>query len=315
MNAARVFAAPLFVTLLVFMAACSGGAADSAEPITADRPLRIVATIRPLELIARDLVADTPFADRVVVSALMSPDVSPHGFEPTPAQVATLRRADVIVYNGFGLDDWAARDKPKNARIVCFADAAGVDEHDHHHHDHGDHHNCDHGPVDEHFWLDPTLTAAMATALAVEISRALGGGDEITNAMQASLQRFLNEVSSVNSAFMLTLANYQNRRIITHHNVFSRIAEKYGLADPVVLRPLAVVEPTPGDLRAAIETVRAEGIQAIMIEPQFSADAARQIASETGVRLVEVDPLGSRSASWSDLMHSILKAITECFRQ
>lgn len=312
MIAARVFAAPLFAALLTLMAACSGGSSDSAEPITAERPLRVVATIRPLELIARDLIADTPFADRVVVSALMSPEVSPHGFEPTPAQVATLRRADVIVYNGFGLDDWAARDKPKNVRIVCFADAAGVDEHGHHHHDHDDHHDCDHGPVDEHFWLDPSLTAAMATALAVEISRAIGG-DDITNAMQASLQRFLNDVASVNSAFMTTLANYQNRRIITHHNVFSRIAEKYGLADPVVLRPLAVVEPTPGDLRTAIETVRTEGIRAIMIEPQFSADAARQIASETGVRLVEVDPLGSKADTWADLMRSILAAIEASF--
>ncbi|TVQ57101.1 MAG: zinc ABC transporter substrate-binding protein [Phycisphaerales bacterium] len=294
----------------------------AAAPASADdrttEPLRIIATIRPLKLILAEALGDE-LAELVDLSVLMAPEVSPHGFEPTPSQMARLRRADVILYNGLGLDDWAVRGATGRQRTIGFVEVADIDAHDHHHHDH-DHHDCDHhhGPVDEHFWLDVELVGAYAARCIGELI-ALGRADqrftdEQIEKLHERLIDFSRAVGKIDDQARQRLEPFAGRRIVTHHNVFSRITERYGLGEPVVLRPLAVVEPTPRDLRTAIDTIRRENIPAIFIEPQFSSAAAERIRDETNVKLIEVDPLGSRSETWSSFMESILDAIEQGFR-
>ena len=283
-------------------------------------PLRIMTTIRPLKLILAEALGDE-LVELVDLSVLMAPDVSPHGFEPTPSQMARLRRADVILYNGLGLDDWAVRGATGSQRTIGFVEVADIGEHDHHHHhDHHDHHDCDHhhGPVDEHFWLDVELVGAYAARCIGELI-ALGRSDrrftdEQIEKLHERLIDFSRATGEIDERARRRLEPFAGRRIVTHHNVFSRITERYGLGEPVVLRPLTAVEPTPRDLRTAIETIRRENIPAIFIEPQFSSAAAERIRDETNVKLIEVDPLGGRSETWSSFMESILDAIEQGFR-
>lgn len=298
--------------------------ADTAEadaPLVVDRPLQIVATIRPLELIVRELLDDSAIAERIEISSIVAPEVSPHGFEPTPSHMAVLRRADIVFYNGLGLDTWAARGLAESTRTVRFEDVAELDHDHHHHHDHDHDHDhahgpdCDHGPVDEHFWFDPELVEQVAIAIALQVGRALAQeGEDPTELMQRPMERFVERVRDTDSEIARALSMYKGRRIVTHHNVFSRLTDRYGLGEPIVLRPLASVEPTPGDLRQAIETIREQSISTIFIEPQFSADAARRVQEATGVRLVEVDPLGGNASSWSELMQGVGDAIVQGFR-
>ena len=62
--------------------------ATLAGVATAAEPLRIVATIQPLGLVARELGGD-----RVAVSVLVPPGASPHTFEPQPSDVRSLAQA------------------------------------------------------------------------------------------------------------------------------------------------------------------------------------------------------------------------------
>jgi zinc transport system substrate-binding protein len=282
----------------------------------ADQTITIVTTIRPLELIVRDLLGDA-LQDRLTVTTLLAPNVSPHGFEPTPAQIARLHRADIVIYNGGGLDDWAGRELPGDIIAIRFAD---ISTH-HHHHEDGQHHACcahgHHGSEDEHFWLDVALVKSFAAVCHEQFSQLLRSrfddSDQLLPQLEAALEQFRRQAENVDQSFAETLQSYQNRRIVTHHNVFSRIAARYHLGDPLVLRPLATVEPSPRDLRRAIRTVRAERIAAILVEPQFNSAAADRIRDETNVRLVAVDPLGSTASSWAEMMDSIRAAIAQSF--
>lgn len=301
----------VLMTLLCLYACSNEQPGAGRGPVTAEKPLRIVTTINPITLIVRDLV-DPSLRDLVEVSTLMLPDVSPHGFEPTPSQMARLRSADIVIYNGLGLDDWAARDLPRSTVSLRFADALG-DEADHHHHHHHHHdHECDHdhGPIDEHFWLDVELVKTFAGMCIAEIGRHLGGS-EAHESLQSSFAAFVQTADEVDAAFRDLLSKHQQRRLVTHHNVFSRIAERYGLGDPIVLRPVEMLEPTPGDIRRAIEAIRTESISFILVEPQFSVTAAQRIADETQVRLIQVDPLGGDAATWAGMMHLLLEAMGE----
>lgn len=311
------------LSIITSLVVCACSDAESARrPIDPDQPLRIVATIRPLELIARD-VLEPAVNELVEIELLIPPDASPHGFEPTPKQVATLREADVIVHNGLGLDDWATRDASKHTLVLRFADVLdeGDDAHEHdahdhdhqHDHDHGHGHahgDHDHGPVDAHLWLDPPLVDAFAKLFTSEVGRLLDTGDnQAHQTLQESLASFSAASSDVDDAFASALAQHQGRRIVTHHNVFVRIADRYGLGEPIVLRPVETLEPTPSDIRNAIDIIREENISHVFIEPQFSPAAADRIAAETEAQLISVDPLGSEAESWPAFMHDLLDAL------
>jgi zinc transport system substrate-binding protein len=311
----------MVASLPVLCGSASGVSSDRSTAVSSEspvQPITIVTTIRPLELIVRDLIGEE-LADRFVVTTLISPSVSPHGFEPTPRQIATLHRADVVIYNGGGLDDWAGRNLPDSVRAIRFADVAD-EHHHHHHHDDGGHHACcahGHGPVDEHYWLDVELVKEFIELCEKQLidmfSRKYVNTESLSPQFEASRRRMLAAIDEVDASFRESLQSYRNRRLVTHHDVFRRIAQRYELADPLVLRPLATAEPSPGDLRRAVRTIRAERVQAILVEPQFNPASAQRIRDETNVRLVGVDPLGAEAKSWPALMHSIRTAIVQCF--
>ena len=61
----------------------------------------------------------------IVYHSIVPLGTEPHDFEPTAADMAKLSDADVFVYNGMGIDDWAVRVKealPDDVVTVCASD-------------------------------------------------------------------------------------------------------------------------------------------------------------------------------------------------
>jgi ABC-type Zn uptake system ZnuABC Zn-binding protein ZnuA len=65
------------------------------------RILRVVATTTQVGDFARNLGGD-----RVQVTSLLKPNLDAHDFEPSPADVEAIARADLVVENGAGLESW-----------------------------------------------------------------------------------------------------------------------------------------------------------------------------------------------------------------
>jgi ABC-type Zn uptake system ZnuABC Zn-binding protein ZnuA len=64
-----------------------------------DEPLSVVATTSIIADVARNVGGD-----RVIVESLVPPDADVHAFTPTPADVARVADADVVLVNGAGLE-------------------------------------------------------------------------------------------------------------------------------------------------------------------------------------------------------------------
>lgn len=309
------------------LSACREAEETTPRTISRESPLRIAVSIHPIALIVHDFIPASA-TDLIQVETVIHADASPHGFEPTPGQIARLHRADLVIHIGLGLDDWAARGLPDHVRVVRLADllkTSGDDaeeNHEHHHdhnHDHGDAHDHSHhhGPVDEHLWLDPPIVAAAAARIAAELRLLLAKDDrarEWHGELDEAIVRFSAAIQTMDRRIVDELEPYAGRRLITHHNVFSRLTQRYGLGEPIVLRPLAVIEPSPADLRRAIETAREENISAILIEPQLNPQVAERLRDEVGVHLIRVDPLGRDAHDWPAMMQDILDALLECLR-
>jgi len=274
-------------------------------------PTRIVVTIPPLEGLVRAIV---PEGARI--TTLIAPGTSEHGYEPTPRDLADLASADVIVYVGLDLDPKIARfvrEHPSLTRMdVCFAQVVGLggegtydEEHDHEEHAHDAPHEH---ALDPHLWLDPALVRRLVPALGEAMSQARGDGKDAPRKAAALAER----VTALDAELASTLAPIKGRAIVTHHNAWSRFAERYGLTVAAVIRANEGAEPTPEAIAASVEAVRSRGARGIFVEPQFSPAAAEAIARASGARLGVLDPLGK--GDWFELMRANARALVETLK-
>ncbi len=266
------------------------------------------------------------------VRVLMAPGRSEHGYEFTPSDLAAVARADVVVYIGLALEpriSQTVRERPvAGRRVVCFAEAVGLQKpgepepnsagHHHHDHDHEHGEECNHGAdwVDQHLWLDPGLVEKVIPALRDAVASAYAGkvrdGEKAKSEAEEIGKRaeeLAARVRKVDGQWRAALEPYRGRAVVTHHNAFPRAAERYGFEVAAVLRTIEGKEPTPGEVAAVVSAVRERGVGAIFIEDRFSRSAADRIAKATGVRVLRLEPLGD--GDWFKLMEENLKNLVE----
>ncbi len=123
----------------------------TASPVRADapHPLRVVATIEPLCMLARELGGE-----RVTCSTLVPPGASPHAFEPRPGALAAVAQAQLLLRAGNGIDDWTAR--LANAGDESWLGLGPACKHD--------------DPACAHFWLDPYAGLAALAPLEAKLA-------------------------------------------------------------------------------------------------------------------------------------------------
>ncbi len=297
-----------------------GGCSDEAGPSASARrpgPMRVVVTIPPLMWAAREVAP--PDAE---VTLILAPGQSEHGFEITPSQFRAINDADLVVMVGHGLepkvDSTLALAKRPWRRVVNFERIEGVEAiagdsctpgcgDGHHHHPYA---------ADPHLWLDPVAMGVFVDRVGAAVKElVLSGTVAVDPEAQRSaiartdeaVARLKAECAAMDRAYRERLASAPSKRIVTHHNAYSYIARRYGLEVAAVLRPIEVVEPTPGDLKEVITAIREGGVRAIFVEPQFSSTAAERVARSTGIKVLTIDPLGD--GDWAATMRANLDAL------
>lgn len=293
-----------------------------AAPATGS--LRVVVTIPPLLWATKAIVPSD-----AEVTLILAPGQSEHGFEITPSQFKAINDADVVAMVGYSLEPKVeATLKMGNRttrRVVNFEGIEGADPIaatevcDDPSHDHSHDHGHDHAHAyDPHVWLDPVVMKAFVRRLGDEVIASIdASGDRFAAEWKASerariatvVEELVAECDRIDSEYKATLQAVATRKIVTHHNAYAYIARRYGLEVAAVIRPVEVVEPTPGDIKSVTEAIREHGLKAIFIEPQFSSAAAERIAAVTGIKVLPIDPLGS--GDWAAMMRKNLASLKE----
>jgi zinc transport system substrate-binding protein len=281
--------------LLVAVATLAGVAA-------AAEPLRIVATIQPLGLVARELGGE-----RVSVSVLVPPGASPHTFEPQPSDVQSLVHARLVLDVGGGLDGWAtalfaaAAARPERLTLL---DLPGLDPLPAVAGAHVDAEPAGTGErLDPHAWLDPIrVRDALVPALAAKLAALDPPGRAH---YEASRDALVQRLGALDAEIRGALAGH-GRHFLAFHGAWRYFARRYDLLEVGVIEEAAGEEPTPRELGALARSARDAQVPAILIEPQLSPRIAQMLARDLGVALVTVDPNGDPTdparASYAGLM-------------
>jgi zinc transport system substrate-binding protein len=160
-----------------------------------------------------------------------------------------------------------------------FHEETGHDEYEEH----------DHGENDPHWWLSPVLTARAIPALAAAFSRVDPAGERGYRSRAASL---VADLAALDSEIMTTLSSHQGQGFVAAHAAWGHFAVRYGLRMTGVIEPAPGRDPLPGELKALVDAARRDGYRVLFTEPQFPLSAARAVASDAGMGLALVDPVG-----------------------
>ena len=268
---------PLAV-LPVILSGCAGSA--GADDGTVD----VLASFYPLQFITEQVGGD-----RVDVSSLTPPGAEPHDVELSPAQVARVDAADLVVYlSGFqaAVDD--AIDQTSPGHVVDAAtDTTLMALADEHHEDESAEEH-EHGDVDPHFWLDPSRLPAVVedvTATLTEIDP--DGADTFAANAAALTQRF----QDLDAAYAAGLAQCESRTFVTSHEAFSYLADRYDLEQVGISGIDPEAEPSPARLAAVEKIVRDQDVSTIFFEALVSPKVAQTLADDLGITSAVLDPI------------------------
>jgi zinc/manganese transport system substrate-binding protein len=295
MSRLRTLRSLLTVFLLSSLASLmpATSAADTASAAAPAKPI-VVTTTTILDDFVRTLGADA-----IDARCLLTPGRDPHSYDPTPADIRLLTRADLIVVNGLGFETWLEKLlQNSGTRATVLTASTGIeplradDHHDHSAHDHAHH---DHGEIDPHAWHDLRHAASyVANIRDALIKLAPASADTINTRATA----YLAELTALDTQFRERLAAIPaaRRKLVTSHDSLRYLGHAYALdIIPISgLRPDR--EPSAKQLATIVKLLRRENIRAVSIESTTNPKIPTLLAKEAGVAVVNelyTDSLGT----------------------
>lgn len=243
-------------------------------PLPAGTPL-VVASFYPMYEFARQVAAE-----RAQVISLVPPGVHGHDWEPSPQDVALVRRARVFVYNGAGFEPWADKliKEAAGPSTVVIAASAGLTVA----------RTGGEGGVDPHVWLDPALARGEVEAIRGALERGDPAGSA---AYAANAAAYEAKLAALDARFEIGLRDCARRDVVVSHAAFGYLTRRYRLEQIAVTGLAPQAEPSPAALAAIVRTARERKVTAIFLEPLVSPKLAETLAREVGVRLLTLDPI------------------------
>ncbi|MCC6133236.1 MAG: zinc ABC transporter substrate-binding protein [Acidobacteria bacterium] len=250
---------------------------------------RGAASIAPLSSLLR-----TVAGEGWDIHTIVPPGISAHVFEPTPSDAARLARVDLVVTVGGGYDPWITKMVEACASKARVLDTAGFlglapeesHDEDEHGHAHAHSHSAGHDP---HWWLSPRLAVEVLPELAATLSRVDPAGAAGYVRRSAELEASILELDG---EIERHLAPRKGTGFVSAHPAWTHFALRYGLTQIGSIEPAPGRDPSPWEIRQLIDGARKGGSSTLFTEPQFSTAAATAIASDAGLSLALVDPIG-----------------------
>lgn len=305
--------ATLAVTTLLGGVACGSGRSGG---VGTGEGTQVVASFYPVAWVARQIGGDA-----AAVTELTRPGTEPHDLELTPRQITDVRAADLVIYvKGVqpAVDQAVEQHAEDHAvDVVGLVKALAVPEaHEAEHAEAAEHAETgtDHGeasPHDPHIWLDPSRLATVATAIGERLAKMDGAH---AAAYRHNARTLAGTLTALDGEFRAGLATCSQRKIVTSHDAFGYLADRYDLTQTSIAGLSPENEPSPNRLAALTKEVKASKVDTVFTETLASPKIAETLARETGVRTAVLDPVEGVARGSKDDYLSIMRRNLQALR-
>jgi len=226
----------------------------------------------------------------VVVRNLTPPGVEPHDLEATPSTVRAVKEADHVLLLGHGFQPQLEAAAGNGPSVVHLLDTSGLRLH----------------PADPHVWLDPLRYALIVKRIAVALGRPRAAAPVVAR------------LDALDREYRAGLAHCERHEIVTSHEAFAYLGERYGLQQIAITGITPEAEPRPQELQHVIDVVRKTHATTVFFETLVSPRLADTVAHEAGAKTAVLDPIegltkdeAKRGDDYFTLMRQNLRALRE----
>lgn len=250
--------------------------------------------------------------DRFSVGSLLPAGIDPHSYQPTPQDTAKLSKSKVLVVNGAEYEQFlgSLMENAKGQRPVIEASAGLRLTTD----------AQDGTRVDPHLWMDPNNVITYVENIRDGLTEFDPDGADVyesnANAYIAQLQELDAWING-----QITQIEPKRRVLVTNHESLGYFAERYGfrVVGTVIESFSSDASPSAQQMAALVEQIKLFEVPAIFLDASDNPDLAKQIAAETGVKVVtdlhfESLTNGGPAGTYVDMMKSDVTKMIEALQ-
>ncbi len=302
----------LLLLPLLFLTSCG-----TASPSSDSRPV-IIASTTFLADIARNVAGD-----RLSVESLLPVGADPHSYQPTPQDTAKITASKLLIVNGMEYEhfiesllenaggDYTLITASDGLEALHAKEQAGEEQTGSGH---------EHEAGDPHMWLDPHLVIRYVE----NIRDGLIAFDPEGEAFyRSNAEAYIADLQALDRwiAEQVSQIAPEKRLLVTNHEALGYFAERYGftVVGTVIESFSSGASPSAGQMADLIGQIKASGAPAIFLDASDNEALARQIAEESGVRVVtdlHLESLtdGAPAGTYLDMMRHNVSQIVESLK-
>ena len=243
--------------------------------------LSVVTTFYPLTFLSQEIGGDY-----IEVTQLVPSNTEIHSWEPATSHIVAAEDADIILYNGAGLDHWMEDDvlpalsSAKTRTVVettLNLDLLSGSEHEHE----SESEEHEHGLYDPHTWVSPY----MAEQQAEKIFNALVQKDPQHESYYT--ERWLDlkgRLDQLDTDYSTGLSTAEKDAIFVSHAAFGYLAYRYGFEQHGVIGLSADEQPSAATIANLVDLMQEHEIFVVYVDPVYSSEYAQTIKSEVQSR-------------------------------
>jgi manganese/iron transport system substrate-binding protein len=232
---------------------------------------KILTTFTILQDMAQNVAGDA-----AVVESITKPGAEIHEYEPTPRDIVKAQSADLVLWNGLGLERWFEKffSKVKKVPSAVLSDGVapmGISEGPYN------------GKPNPHSWMSP----ANAIIYVENIRKALVALDPTNeNVYNANAAAYRAKLKAIDEPVRKKLEQIpqDQRWLVSSEGAFSYLIRNYQMKELYLWPVNADEQGTPQQVRKVVDTVRKNKIPVVFSESTISDKAMRQVAKETKAR-------------------------------
>lgn len=242
---------PIIMILSLFLSSCGKVEEKSDKP-------QVYTSFYAMYDFARTIGGDDIDLYNVVPTG-----TEPHDFEPTAADMAKLSKADVFIYNGMGIDEWAekvADTLPENVNVVYASEKINTDG------------------ADPHVWLGLKNAKAQLEA----VSGALSEADSANAQKYAErLTEYFEKIDALETEYKN--AGLSGKKLFVTHGAYGYLCDDFGMEQIALEGISGDSDPSPAQMAKIVDEIKAEGAKCIFYDPLEGDKMANAVAKEAGI--------------------------------
>ena len=228
--------------------------------------------------------------DKVDVTNLVPAGTEPHDWEISTSDIINLENADMLIYNGAGIENWTDKviSTLENKDIVYVKTSQGLDIHKIDDKDNKESKEHNHGTYDPHTWL----SIKNAKQEMGNIKNALVKYDpNNANYYEDNYEKYSKKFDELDEKYSDTLGKIKNKTIIVSHEAFGYLCEEYDINQQGIEGLAPDSEPDPARMSQIIKFAKKNNVKTIFFEELVSPKVAKTIAKEINAKTEVLNPL------------------------